>query len=248
MPVAGSKSAPTWRSSILVRPSSLEMHRPVQACVPPVVLILDPCRIGIPDHHDGQQIRAADEVGGEVELRRQTGVLAHADERAVAPHDRNALGTAEVHDHVTVAPRTRHRERRAVQAGRILRRRIGRIGVGPRHHDVRVVRQIAGVLTGPAARHIDRAPALIRGRRVHPSSGCGRRRRHQAESPSAVERPTPGRANTVSRRIDIGIRRQRRPRGKAVDLGQFGLQHVGNVDHAAIMAQPRPDRPVLGFG
>ena len=43
--------------------SSLEMHRPMQACVPPVVLILDPCRIGIPDHHDGQQIRAADEVG-----------------------------------------------------------------------------------------------------------------------------------------------------------------------------------------
>ena len=179
--------------------SSLKMHRPMKACMPPVVLILDPGRIGIPDHHDGQQIRAADEVRGEVELRRQARVFAHPDERAVAPNDRNTLGAAEVHDHVTVAPGSRHRERRAVQAGRILRGRKGRIGVGPRHHDVRVVRQIAGVLTGPAARHIDRAPALIRGRRVHPSSGRSRRRRHQAESPSAVERPTPGRTNTVSR-------------------------------------------------
>ena len=226
---------------------SLEMHRPVQACVPPVVLILDPCRIGIPDHHDGQQIRAADEVGSEVELRRQTGVLAHADERAVTPHDHNALGTAEVHDHITVAPGTRHRET-SCGAGRSDSPAAYR---GPRCRATASRCSCSEAdprcLDGPAARHIDRAPALIRGRRVHPSSGCGRRRLDQAESPGAVERPTPGRANTVSRRIDIGMA-STAARGKAVDLGQFGLQHVRDVDHAAIMAQPRPDRPVLGFG
>ena len=80
------------------------MHRPMQACVPPVVLILDPGRIGIPDHHDGQQIRATDEVRGEVELRRQARVFAHPDERAVAPHDRNTPAPPRC----TITSRLRH--------------------------------------------------------------------------------------------------------------------------------------------
>jgi hypothetical protein len=48
--------------------TGLEVDRAVQAGVPPVVLVLDPGGVAVAHDHDGEGVRAGDEMGGQVEL------------------------------------------------------------------------------------------------------------------------------------------------------------------------------------
>ncbi len=71
--------------------SGVQEHAAMQPGMEPVVLIFDPRGVGPPDHHDRQGVVTRRHVRGEIELRGQTAVLAHADERAVAPHEGHTL-------------------------------------------------------------------------------------------------------------------------------------------------------------
>ena len=211
--------------------------------MPPVILVLDPGGVGVANHHDGEEVRSSNEIGRQVELRRQPRILAHPDEVAVAPDDRNTLSPTQMQHHVSTPPGSRDGEGRAVETGGVLGWGKRSIDIGPRHDDVRVVREIAGVLARPTAGNLDRAPAGVIGRRLSPAVRRSSGSFDQLEPPGTIERAAPWGANArpSGRRVGIGLKRG--AAGKPVDLRQFGLQQGSNIEqavsrHNAIMALP----------
>jgi hypothetical protein len=178
-----------------------ERDAAVQPGVVPVVLVLEVGGIR-PAHHRQREVEGRprlDEVG-EVERRREAGVLAHADRHAVHVHVEHRLGTADVQHDPPATPARGNRHRPPVHGRRVVRGHV-RWGAGERHLDVRVLR--AG-----------RSPAWSTSRapRPPPTPATGPARSAAVTSSGRgpqQERPTTRRGAAPSSRgnvVDIGSR------------------------------------------
>ena len=195
--------------------------------VEPVVLVLDPGPRRPPHHHDRQFVHLVADQLGHVELRGESTVGGDSNECSVQPDRGRALSSAEVEDDSVAAPMPSPAEvgrcdATSVEASRIVfghRRRIP----GKRHHHVRVLGKVAGVLHGPVARNLDRSPARRLRRATHgPAGGSLEGGVEKAEPPVRVE-VAPSSAHTRTCLIEAAVAAGRRPRGKPVESGQGGV-------------------------
>ena len=142
------------------RRSRIQIDAAVDARHPPLVLILDIAGVGPADHLADQSVHSLEiHCAGQVEFRRQPGVLAHADQPAVQIEFQIALGAADVNHHPAALPLLRRPERRAVNAGRILLRHHRRI-VLERHLHIGVNRLVEKPGHRPVGGDGDLAPLL----------------------------------------------------------------------------------------
>ena len=155
--------------------------------MPPVILVFDPGGVTPPDDHHGEEVVSGGDEWGDVELGRKARVFAHADEFAVAPHSGDAFCSPEVKNDVARSPTARNLEFRPIQAGRVLCRREWWFLVIPRHHGVRVVREVRKSLACPRTRDIDGRPPVVARIWVVPSSRSSGGGVDECELPGAVE-------------------------------------------------------------
>ena len=192
----------------------LQVHLPVQAGHPPVVLVLQ-VAVGRPAHdHAGEDVLARLQVGGDVELAGQPGVGARAGEAAVDVDEEHALRAADVEHDLAPPPRPRHPEPGPVHPGRVVVR-DGRRGTGEGHLDVRVDRRVARALQRPARRDVDPPPGPVVSARPPTCSAAtasGRSSEHGSAHRPSSERyhgesgGRPERADAASGNATSGLR------------------------------------------
>ncbi len=181
----------------------VQEHGAGDAPVPPLVLVLDERGVGPLDDGQPQGVLAGLEGIGQVELRGEVRVLAHADLEAVELDDEHALGRPHVEHDAPPAPRRGHLDGPLVDPGRVLLRHLG-WPIGERHLDVGVVRLVERVLHRPAARHLDRSPGVARVvvRPVEELEPPGAVQRQAVEVRDGVHRQA-----AASRQLGVGPRR-----------------------------------------
>ena len=196
----------------------------MESGVEPVVLVLDPRGVGPAHHHDGQDVGTVLEVRGQVELRGEPRVLAHADEGAVHPDQGHALGPTELQHDPSPPPGRRDGELGPVEAGRVVDRHLADLA-GERHLDVRVARGVTDVLAGPAAGDGHGAPPLVVEAGPAPALRGGFRAVDEQEAPVPVQGPPPRRVRRVVGPGQVQLREghQRGPHRQPTDGGDLGL-------------------------
>ncbi len=188
-----------------------------------------------------QRILARDQVGGQIELRRQAAVLRIADLLAVHPHVQGGRNAAEMDDRAAAGPVRRQREcagvepdRRAVVVAREGLRRFRR-GValdvaGDRIARIRVVRRIVRPLQLPTARNRYRRLLL---------PDCHVRGVLPLEIPRPVERNQP-----LGRRAGLfAARNLQRQFGAVARNGHRARRQTVPLEYARIPPRLRFPRP-----
>jgi hypothetical protein len=184
-----------------------EADRTRQACVPPLVLVLDEARVRPPEDDGNELVRAvvAYEVA-DVELGGRPCVLGDADRLAVHENVEHAFSAGEVQHDGPRPPAARNRERPPVDTGLVLLRHLRR-RIVERHHDVRVVRP-------PEALHRPEPGDLD----LLPAARCAERVRCVLGPPDEAEVPAPG--QIARPRSAARERRRRRQAVEARELRQ----------------------------
>ena len=123
-------------------------------------------------------------------------------------------------------PRLGHPEARAVHARRVVFRDLAGPEAGPRHLDVGVVRQVAGVLQCPVGRHVDLAPRVIAGHDADGVVGDLFGTVVEGKPPAAIERlpPRAGGPVVAPSRIFGVVGDQWDPHRQAVDADDLGVE------------------------
>ena len=158
-------------------PGGVQEDRSRDPAVPPLILVLDIGRVGPFHDAQGQDVRPRRGETGEVELRRQVGVLRDADLPAVERHDQDTLGRPDMEHDPLVHPGRWNLDLAFVDAGRVVGGNLGR-EARKRHLDVRVLGPVVEALHRPATRNVGPAPGW---------PGLGGRLAKQLEPPPAVE-------------------------------------------------------------
>ena len=205
------------------RRPGLQVHLPMEAGHPPVVLVLQ-VAVGRPAHdHAGEDVLTRLQVGGDVELAGQPGVGARAGEAAVDVDEEHALRAAHVEHDLAAPPRPRQAEPRPVHPCRVLVR-DGRRGTGEGHLDVRVDRGVGRALQRPARRDVDPPPGPVVSRGADVLGRHGLRPVQQHEGPSPVQRAVPRRVRRAARagRRRVGERHERAAHRQPVQASVLG--------------------------
>ena len=156
--------------------------------MPPLILVFDPGGVAVANDHHRERVCVGPQGWSQIELRRQTGVLAHAHENSVAPDDRNAFRAPEMENHISSRPVGGNREFCPVETGGVVIRPLGRVEFGPRHDDVGVMRVVAHTLPGPTTGHFNISPTGDAGVAIGPPGRSIIWPVDQQEAPDPVER------------------------------------------------------------
>ena len=168
------------------RTSRLDVHRPVQAGHPPLILVLDVAVGAPPRDHDRNVVGAGVDERRDVVLAGESAVGAVPDELAVDVEHVCALGTADVQHDLAIEPSLGDLHRAAVHAGGVAVGQTGR-RTRKRHLHIRVLGQVADALQRPVAGHGNRRPRPARRRPLDGRCRDGVGAVEQSEPPATVE-------------------------------------------------------------